>query len=119
MPDWVADLSVGGALAFGVIVFAALTVVVRLWKPLRRFGHLLDDMAGEPARPGVPARAGLMERVAAVEGATWTIRSEVLPNSGTSLRDEVTRNTEGIKSAHDRIDELSDELHRHISDTET
>lgn len=40
------------------------------WKGLpsmRRFGHALDDITGEPARPGVDARPGLVERMANVE----------------------------------------------------
>ena len=36
----------------------------------RQIGHILDDIAGEAARPGVEARPGLMERIQSVEAST-------------------------------------------------
>jgi hypothetical protein len=55
--------------AFLVIAILG-TLAVGVWKglpSLRRFGHALDDIVGEPARPGVDARPGLVERMANVE----------------------------------------------------
>jgi HAMP domain-containing protein len=51
---------------------------------LRKQRIFESDWNGEPARPGVPGRAGIMERVAAIEG-------ELKPNGGGSLRDSVNR----------------------------
>lgn len=119
LPAWVPDVSVQEIVGASIALVLVATVVRKLWPGVRRVMHLVDDLAGESERPGVPARPGLMERMAAVEDGQSdmsekvdVIHHEVLPNSGTSLRDEVTRNTEGIKSAHDRIDQLVDRVHR-------
>lgn len=117
LPAWVPDVSVQEIVGASIALVLVATVVRKLWPGARRIMHLVDDLAGESARPGVAARPGLMERMAAVEGSQQdmsekvdTIHHEVLPNSGTSLRDEVNRNTEGIKAAHDRLDEHADKL---------
>ncbi|MBI1757969.1 MAG: hypothetical protein HYR62_01855 [Actinobacteria bacterium] len=66
--------SVGAA---AVLFFATVT-----WRRLRRLWLLLDDWHGEPPRPGVPARPGVMVRLASIE-------AELYPNGGTSLKDLV------------------------------
>lgn len=98
---------------------------------LRKLIDFVDDVAGEPARPGVPARPGLMERLASVEGAVAQVKHEVLPNTGTSLRDsadrtevvvgELSRSMDDVHSKLDsdnaRIGELGERLDRHISES--
>ena len=53
------------------LVLALLgALAAAVWKglpALRKVGHVLDDITGEPARPGVDARPGLVERMANVE----------------------------------------------------
>lgn len=73
-----------------------LTLGAGLWRALRAAGRLagrlvdfLDDWNGEPARPGVPARLGVMERVRGIESWMDGVRHELQPNSGASLRDAV------------------------------
>lgn len=71
-------------------------LAVAVWKVLpllKKLGNFLDDVGGEPARPGVPARAGLMERVQRIE-------HELFPNSGKSLRDQTNR-IEGLLDKDD------------------
>lgn len=51
----------------------------RTWKKIESF---LDDWIGEPARPGVPERLGVMDRISRIE-------HEVKPNGGSSMRDEI------------------------------
>ncbi|GAB3224083.1 hypothetical protein GCM10027447_12320 [Glycomyces halotolerans] len=53
--------------------------VVRLLRQVRTF---LEDWNGEPERPGVPARPGVLERLERLD-------AQVHPNSGSSLRDAV------------------------------
>lgn len=51
--------------AIGAIVTAvtmAAGIAAKVWPLLRRIGYLLDDLLGEPARPGVPPRPGMMVR---------------------------------------------------------
>lgn len=80
----------GGLAASVVAVLAGLAAAVRWarvrWRPVAEF---LEDWRGEPARPGVPRRLGVMERVSALETSTAVIRAEVTPNGGGSLKDVV------------------------------
>lgn len=64
---------------------AALIWIGRgLWRMASRVADLHDDWQGEPDRPGVPGRKGVMERLR-------TIEQELHPNGGSSLRDVVDR----------------------------
>lgn len=49
----------------------------------------MDDWYGEPERPGVPARPGVMERVSGIETRLNGVVHELHPNDGGSLRDAV------------------------------
>lgn len=100
------------------LVAAVLLVILAVWAVrkvapvLRKLGHLVDDLVGEPARPGVAARPGLMERMTAVEDKTEVIRHEMFPNSGASLRDAVDKQGRAI----DRIDEKLDNDNQRLTD---
>ena len=67
------------AIPIVVITFGVLTgawhIGKRVARAMRRAVHLVDDLAGEPAREGVPARPGVMTRLATLED-----RTEVLVN---------------------------------------
>lgn len=56
----------------------------RLWRIGKSVGDLHDDWRGEPDRPGVKGRPGVMQRLAAIEG-------ELTVNGGRSLRDAIGR----------------------------
>ncbi|WP_224280648.1 hypothetical protein [Streptomyces sp. LS1784] len=74
--------------AWAAALGAVLAVLGVLWRTVRRLHRALDawaeDWQGAAARPGVPARPGVMERLASIE-------HELHPNSGLSLRDAVNR----------------------------
>ena len=84
-PTWAA-VATGVAAIVGVLVVVVPLVGWAL-RIARKFGHLVDDLAGEPARAGAPARPSLMERVAVVEARTV----ELLPNGGGSIKDQIGR----------------------------
>ncbi|WP_160050787.1 hypothetical protein [Nocardiopsis sp. FR4] len=92
LPAWLASpgLWIGGiaALVTGLTVIGiGARKVVRL---LRRMGHLIDDLMGEPPRQGHPeGRPGLMDRVTSLEKEVKVVSHEVQFNTGTSLKDKV------------------------------
>jgi len=69
------------------LIGGAWAAVRRLAPVVRRVVHLVDDLAGEPARPGVEARPGVMERLAELEKRT----AELKHNGGGSIKDAVHR----------------------------
>lgn len=69
---------IGAAVA---IIWKTVRGVARLVKRVRDF---LDDFYGEPDRPGVPGRPGVMVQLA-------QIHAELRPNGGGSMRDAVNR----------------------------
>lgn len=82
-PEWIATAVVAsGALFEG-------------WRRLRRFDRgwqeFRSDWQGAKARPGVPARKGVMERLADQDSELSFIRHELSFNSGLSVKDAVHR----------------------------
>jgi hypothetical protein len=81
-----------GVVAIGTIGTGVWRLVRGIWRLVRGVIDFLDDWVGEVARPGVPPRAGVMERLGKIE-------HEVVANNGTSLKDAVHR-------IEDRMDRL-------------
>jgi hypothetical protein len=98
--------AVDGAVLWAGAVAVVCAAAFALWRVLRalvriiaRVDEVVDDWTGTPARPGVSARPGLMERVSAIEGQTCqipdlaervrAIEHEMHPNGGDSLRDQL------------------------------
>lgn len=108
MPQWISELItaspfLGGIAAAGFILLIAAKY---LKPPSKGIEHFLEDWNGEPERPGVPARPGMMQRMAALEAFTIKyspvidrLDHEMHPNSGGSLADAVNR-TEAAMKAH-------------------
>lgn len=95
-----------------ILLLLALVAAIFLWRwggpRLRRLGHLIDDLAGEPERPGSPRRPGVMERLQEVEDRT----GELVRNSGTTMKDALDR-LETRSARHDgRMEALDQRLHR-------
>lgn len=94
----------GVLIGVGAVCGSLLTIVAFMrWiiPALRRFGHLVDDLAGEPERPGVPARPGIMLRMASVEE---TVRAGISNNQEiAALREEMR---DGFKRIDLRVVEL-------------
>ena len=122
IPGWLTDLIV--LVPWFVALAVVAIVVVKLWPYGRKLMHFIDDVAGEPARPGFEARPGLMERVARIE-------HEITPNHGGSMNDGLKR-VESAQIAHraenestfakinDRLDELAavdDQLREDLDNT--
>jgi hypothetical protein len=74
-------------------LIAALTVIFKAVRVVlswgRRVNDFFEDWGGQPARPGVPARLGVMSRLEDMNDRLANVEHELHPNSGTSLRDAV------------------------------
>ncbi|WP_166345145.1 hypothetical protein [Phytoactinopolyspora limicola] len=111
-------LEIVGIAAAGVAFVTGVLALSRsAWRGMRRIMHVVDDLAGSPARDGVEARPGIMARMTTLETQVGSIRPqvevihhEVLPNEGTSLRDEVTRNTERLADHANRLTRIEQRL---------
>jgi hypothetical protein len=78
--------------ASGVAAVGLLGIIARvLWKAGRGWSQMLEDWRGTPARPGVQRVPGVLERLSFVEDGVAEIRHEVKPNSGVSMRDDLSR----------------------------
>jgi hypothetical protein len=67
-----------------------------LWRITRRTSHFLDDYFGEPARDGLPARPGVMARLAQHESILEKLFAETQPNGGSSLHDVLSRTERAV-----------------------
>lgn len=110
--SWV-DFSLGAAATVTVIAFIC-TVGWRGIKGMARWFRKLnlfaEDFFGEPERPGVPRRPGLVERVTNTEEMLTRVVSmqedtskivrliwdETMPNHGSSQRDDIARIHEAV-----------------------
>lgn len=92
------------------VVLGALGVVWRWSKGIRRvavrFDQFADDWQGTEERPGVPARPGVMERLASFDDRLYSVDARVVriehelhPNSGSSMRDAIDRVERHVGSA--------------------
>lgn len=87
---------VDAILLWGAVAAALAGLCTVVWRVVRwavllgrKVNTFIDDFYGEEARPGVPARPGLLERVGGVEETLAGVVHELHPNDGGSLRDAV------------------------------
>lgn len=102
-------VSVWTLIVWVAAIVLAVGVIAKAWPLVKKLSNFLDDVMGEPARPGVPARLGLMERVMRVE-------HELFPNSGKSLRDQTNRMEQKLDADNARIAALTQRLDQIVGD---
>ena len=99
MPQWISDL-ITVAPWLGAF-FVAAFFGIKLWRCVapvfRMFREFLEDWKGEPDRPGVKGRAGVMARLGSIE-------HELHPNSGLSMRDAINRTEKQGKDMGEKLD---------------
>lgn len=110
-------LSVWTVFAWILGLLALIGVAGKLYKLFKALTDFLDDVKGEDARAGVPARPGIMARLESIEQLQTNqaqtlevVRHELFPNSGKSLRDQTNRMEEKLDRDNARIDELGEQL---------
>lgn len=94
--------------AIAAAVGAVIAAGGLLWKfggAISRIVHMFDDMAGAPARKGVAARPGLMERMASMEALAGQL--QVTQNAHTeqlnSLTDETAEQSRVLNSVSHEV----------------
>lgn len=126
--DFLGQQSGFTALIIGVIaVFIWLIVktkkaVSAVWPFIRKLVAVVEDLFGTEARPGVPARPGLMARMAVGEAADRQITAtlaehstallELRPNHGGSMKDVLNATRKELAS-------LQTQLNDHIEEQRT
>lgn len=65
--DIEATFFVNWLIALTLIITIGSVISKRVWPIMRKLEHMLDDFNGTKARPGVPERPGIMERVKSIE----------------------------------------------------
>ena len=116
LTSWLPVQIVGVLTVAAGIAWFLRTIGIPTWRSVRAFfrrlADFLDDWFGEPARPGVPARPGMGERVQGLEEkmpgmeaalaenaeALAEVRYHVQPNHGGSAHDDLTAKVEQIAS---------------------
>lgn len=94
------------ALAAAGAIVTPVVVIFRWAHPIaKQLANFLEDWFGEPERPGVAAKPGVLLRLVKIE-------RELRPNGGSSMRDAVNR----VEATGD---ETSKRLDEHITTSET
>lgn len=117
------------AILWVLLVAAILLGVVKAFPVVRKFVTFVNDVAGEEARPGFPARPGLFDRIHSIEitqqsvsdkvdsieiaqkdmaGKVEKVHHELFPNSGKSLRDQTNRIEAKVSADYKEIGKIRD-----------
>lgn len=77
----------------GIITIVGALLASARWtyRQISSLHNLLEDWHGEQARPGVPGRLGVMERLDRIEKTVNSAAFNSRPNHGASAYDEHTR----------------------------
>lgn len=65
--DIEATFLINWIIVFALLIAIGSAVSKRIWPIMHKLEHMLDDFNGTEARPGVPRRPGIMERVESIE----------------------------------------------------
>lgn len=102
-------VAIGALTALGALLTALSGLAYKVWPVARKLNHFVDDVAGEKARPGVPARPGLMERMCNLEGRMGNleedvsvVRAEVKNSHHTNLREDLDKVDDKVTDLHER-----------------
>ena len=89
----------GIAVSASSAIATIATTVAWVAPKLRRLNYLFDDWNGEPARPGVPRRMGVMERLEKIENKLDSIPND---NNVKKLDELITNLVEELRNKNEK-----------------
>lgn len=92
--------------ALGVLAPALIALWRKLVGQTKILSVMFEDWQGEPGRPGVPPRYGVMERLESLEIDTRQLRR----NGGAHLADKIEAIANDQVSKHERLDRIESVL---------
>lgn len=106
--------------------FTCLTVLLGFMAAIFRYGRkimqMVEDFNGTAERPGVPARAGVMQRLQLLDDQVVVIHGEVNYNHGGSIKDAVDRvdaRVEGMETTIGELKNQNDEKLRRLDNIDS
>ena len=99
------NIDTGIAISISSAITTIAGTIAWVAPKLKRLNYLFDDWNGEPARPGVPRRMGVMERLEQIENKLDGIPSD----KNVKKLDELINNLiEELRNKNEKRDEKRD-----------
>lgn len=110
--SWFDNMFALQVVAWILILFIVVGVVIKLWKPAKKFIEGMDTLFGTEEKPSLAKRLDDIEEGQAQSSRKIeTIYREVLPNHGSSLRDQVDQIAKHQENNYQKLTE-------HINESE-
>lgn len=115
------DLTLGQMLALFATAAIVFGIVRKINPVMHRLNDMLDDWNGEKARPGVPERSGVMERLSEQDAVLATLRHRIEPLVDETAKGnhlEVLARLDAVAEHHadcdSRMERIEHLLNRHL-----
>lgn len=127
LPEFIQAITVGNLVTWIALAFSVWLILKRIAPVVKKLADTLDDFHGEPARPGVKRRPGIMERLGDQDKTLGDIASKVdtmtqshitMITGITELKGRADQNTRGILKGAKRTRRVEIMLLRHIHDSQ-
>jgi hypothetical protein len=109
MPEWLLPLVVSVIVTIGSFL---VWLGSKLLPQIRKGTRVLDDFLGEPARPGIPARPGVIEALAGMRTDVDLVKKQVQNSHKTNFRDDLDK-----KASSEDLARVEAKLTEHMKET--
>lgn len=119
VPDWFDNMFALQIALWIAILVLVIGTMVKLWKPAKRFIQGVDTLFGTTEDTALANRLRRMEQQQETQGTKIeTIRAQVLPNHGSSLRDRVDQVSAKVDELAEFQQRDYDRLREHLTEAE-